>query len=170
MVSAATTDLYDQLLGDGGLFNFVESDGFMVNGSIASLGMKAKLRGLRDLNKQPIFMRAMNDGQNLQGATRFELDGSPIFFPQNGAIDPAAANLVAGDWSQVVYSIRQDMTFKILSEAVIQDDAGNIVFNLAQQDMVALRAVMRLGWQIPNPTNMVNANAATRLPFAALVP
>ena len=42
--------------------------------------------------------------------------------------------------------------------------------NLAQQDMVALRAVMRVGWQLPNPVNNVNTNAATRYPFAALLP
>jgi len=54
--------------------------------------------------------------------------------------------------------------------AVIDDGAGNILFNLAQQDMVALRVVMRLGWALPNPVNRVNPNAATRYPFAILEP
>jgi len=35
--------------------------------------------------------------------------------------------------------------------------------------MVALRAVMRLGWQLPNPINRINPNDATRYPFAVLV-
>lgn len=171
-ISAAPVgqDYYDQILGEGGIFGKVEEDGYNVNGAVAALGMRARLRGLRDANKQPIFMRSMNNGQNVQGATRYELDGSPIFFPENGAIDSAAAQLVVGDWKQIVFSIRQDLTFKILTEAVIQDEAGNIVYNLAQQDMVALRCVMRLGWQLPNPVNMVNQNDATRYPFAALVP
>jgi len=34
--------------------------------------------------------------------------------------------------------------------------------------MVALRVVMRLGFQLPNPINRVNATAATRYPFAYL--
>jgi len=41
---------------------------------------------------------------------------------------------------------------------------------LAQQDMVALRAVMRLGWQVPNPINRIEEDADERYPFAALIP
>jgi len=55
-----------------------------------------------------------------------------------------------------------------LTEAVLQDAAGNIVYNLAQQDMVALRAVMRLGFALPNPINRMQPTAASRFPFATL--
>jgi hypothetical protein len=51
---------------------------------------------------------------------------------------------------------------------VIQDQAGNIVYNLAQQDMVALRAVIRLGFALPNAPTMLNETDATRFPFAQL--
>ncbi|MCU0503881.1 MAG: hypothetical protein MUC51_19345 [Anaerolineae bacterium] len=51
---------------------------------------------------------------------------------------------------------------------MIQDGAGNIIFNLAQQDMVALRAVMRLGFALPNPINRMNQTAATRCAFSVL--
>jgi hypothetical protein len=37
-----------------------------------------------------------------------------------------------------------------------------------QNDMVALRAVMRLGWEIPNPINALQPTAAVRCPFAIL--
>jgi hypothetical protein len=77
---------------------------------------------------------------------------------------------MSGDFDQLVYSIRQDITFKLLDQAVIQDSAGTIIFNLAQQDMVALRAVMRLGWQLPNPINRVQPTAASRYPFSFLIP
>jgi hypothetical protein len=71
--------------------------------------------------------------------------------------------------SQAVYSIRQDVTYKILTEAVIQDPVTKeIVYNLAQQDMVALRVVMRLGWEIPNPINALQPDASVRFPFAIL--
>ena len=36
--------------------------------------------------------------------------------------------------------------------------------------MIAIRAVMRLGWALPNPVNRVNATEATRYPFAILLP
>lgn len=162
------SDLYEALLGEAvggtdGVFMAVEADGFMVTGSIAHVSMKGKLRNLRSANeKLPIFKT------NMQDASRYELDGSPIYFPDDGSFDAAAAWLIAGQWSQLVYAMRQDVTYKILTEAVIQDGAGNIVYNLAQQDMVALRAVMRLGFALPNPINRMNTNNTTRYPFAVL--
>lgn len=159
---ASFTDAHDAILGDGGLFSLVEQDGFMVNGSVAALSMKGKLRGLRDTFGQPVFM------QSMQGASQYTLDGEPIFFPRNGAVNPASSLLIAGDWNQLVYAMRQDITYKILDQAVITDGSGVIQYNLAQQDMVALRAVMRIGWALPNPINRVNSNAATRYPFAVL--
>ena len=36
--------------------------------------------------------------------------------------------------------------------------------------MVALRVFFRAGWQIANPVNRFNDNAATRYPFAVLEP
>lgn len=158
-------DMYDDLLAVGGVIALVEGDGFMVNGHIADVSLRALLRGLRSaVEGVPLFTRSM------QEASSYELDGSPILFPLNGSMDPAQALLFSGDWTKLVYSVRQDLTYKILTEAVIQDGNGAIVYNLAQQDMVALRAVMRIGWQLPNPASRMNTNAATRLPFAALTP
>ena len=147
-----------------GVLALVEEDGYMVNGHAAALSMKAKLRGLRDANGQPIFMRSMQEG------TRYELDGEPMYFPRNGAIDPATALMFSGDWTKVVYALRQDITWKLADQASLHDAAGNLVYNLFQQDMIAMRVVMRIAWQIANPINRVNPDDATRYPFAVLVP
>ena len=157
-------DIFDDIMSEDGVIAKVEEDGFMVSGHIAALGLRAKLRGLRDNQGLPIFVRTV------QAATPYELDGVPVDFPKNGAVDATQSLLVSGDWSQLVYSIRQDVTYKVLTEAVIQDSGGTIQYNLAQQDMVALRVVMRLGWQLPNPINNVNQTEATRYPFAVLLP
>lgn len=157
-------DLYDDLLAEGGVLNKVEEDGYMVTGHVAAHGMKAKLRGLRDQDDRPLFLSGM------QGKAEYTLDGETLSFPKNGAVDPSRSLLISGDWSQLVYAIRQDITYKMLDQAVIDDGAGNIVFNLAQQDMVAMRVVIRLGWALPNPINLVNTDAATRYPFAFLEP
>lgn len=164
--AAAYTDMYEAILGEtaagtDGLYMVVEADGYMVNGCLAHPSMKGKLRNVRDTEGMPIFKTSMQD------ATRYELDGAQVLFPNDGSISAADALMFAGDWSQLVYSIRQDMTYKILDQAVIQDATGTIVYNLAQQDMVALRAVMRLGFALPNPVTRMNT-ASTRLPFAAL--
>lgn len=160
----AGADLYDDIMGENGTLAFVEQDGFGVNGHVGSMTMRSKLRGLRDANGVPIFVRTM------QAATQYELDGAPVIFPQNSAVDAAQSLLISGDWNQLVYSMRQDITYKLLTEAVIQDASGNIIYNLAQQDMVALRAVMRLGWQLPNPINRLQPTEASRYPFAVLLP
>lgn len=157
-------DIYDAVMGESGTLAAVEADGYEVNGHVAALSMKGRLRGLRDANGQPIFLRSMQD------KTTYELDGSPVFFPRNGGFDSAQALQFSGDWTQLVWCIRQDITFKLLDQAVITDGANNIVWNLPEQDMVALRAVIRLGWQVPNPINRVQTTEANRFPFAALVP
>ena len=77
--------------------------------------------------------------------------------------------MISGDFSELVYSIRQDITFKIFDQGVIQDPStGEIKYNLMQNDMVALRAVMRLGWEIPNPINAMVPDKTKRCPFAIL--
>ena len=164
VTSGVGGDIYDNLLGPGGVLAKVEEDGYDVTGHIAALALKARLRGLRDANGVPIFNRTP------QASTPYELDGVPMDFPKNGAVDAATSLLISGDFNQLVYAVRTDVTYKLLTEAVIQDAAGAIVYNLAQQDMVALRATMRLGWQLPNPVNAVNGNAATRYPFSVLLP
>lgn len=91
-------------------------------------------------------------------------------FAKTGALDATAALQISGDFDQLVWAVRQDITYKVLTEAVIQDASGTIIYNLAQQDMVALRAVMRLGWQVPNPPTRLQETEANRYPLAVLVP
>ncbi len=160
MSLANYADLYEAVLGEtaagvDGVYMAVEADGYMVNGNIAHPSVRGLIRNTRDLNGVPIF-------QNNQ------LDGVPIYFPTDGTIAAATALMFAGQWDQMVYAMRQDITYKILDQAVIQDNTGAIVYNLAQQDMVALRAVVRLGFALPNPINRMNAVAATRCAFGVL--
>ena len=165
--AAAYADMYEAILGEtaagvAGLFMLPEADGFSVSGSVAHISMKGKLRNVRDSAGQPIFKPSMQEG------TRYELDGTPIEFPDDGSIVSGSSLLISGDWNQLAYSMRQDITWSVADTGVIQDAAGNIVYNLFQQDMVALRGVMRLGFALPNPVNRMNATAATRFPFAVL--
>lgn len=134
----------------------VEESGYNVTGLLGGVGLKGKFRMLTDTTGQPI-----------KGT---EIDSLPKAYLDNGAWDKTKSVLIAGDFSQAVYAIRQDITYKVLTEAVIQDPSdGSILYNLAQDDMVALRVVMRLGWEIPNPVNALN-ETAKRFPFANLKP
>lgn len=166
---AAYTDLYEALLGEtgagvAGTVMMVEADGYMVNGYISTLAMRGMLRNLRDTDGNLIFKSTVQQG------TQYSVDGEPMYFPVNGCWGVAANNELAfmGDWTKLVYAFRQDLTYKVLDQAVIQDAQGNIVYNLAQQDMIALRCVMRLGFALPNPINRLDATAATRCAFSVL--
>lgn len=164
IVDDTSKDLYDKLLGEDGVFSKVEEDGYMVSGCLAALGMRAKLRSVRATDGTLIFK------SDMQGATQYALDGAPMYFPTNGSYDNSIAQLVVGDFKQAVYAIRQDITVKILDQGVIQDPTTKeIVYNLAQQDMIALRVVFRMGWALPNPATRIDENRIG-CPFAYLEP
>lgn len=158
------TDYYNLIMGENGLIDRVEKSGRMVTGAVSAMGMRAKLRGVRTNSGQPIFK------SDMQGSTQYALDGAPMYFPQNGSFDTSVAQLVVGDWSQAVYAIRQDITVKILDQGVIQNPTTKeIQYNLAQQDMIALRVVFRMGWALPNPATRMDGDRVT-CPFAYLEP
>jgi HK97 family phage major capsid protein len=173
IVDAATTaghvvaegtnaDLYGDILGVGGLYDLVDQDGYDVNGAVAVRAVRAKLRDIRDANGLPIFNRYVTD------RTRYELDGVPIEFPANGAMSAAYGSLIVGDFRQLLWAIREDISFKMFSEGVVTNNSGEVVHNLMQQDMVAMRVTFRVAWALPNPVNSINPDSATRYPFAVL--
>lgn len=160
----SSPDYYNLLLGEGGVISKVEEDGYMATGALAAMTMRAKLRGIRAEDGSLIFK------SDMQGSTNYALDGAPMYFPQNGAYDNTIAQLIVGDFKQAVYSIRQDVTVKILDQGVIQDPSTKeIIYNLAQQDMVALRIVFRMGWALPNPATRMDEDRVG-CPFAYLEP
>lgn len=151
----------DELIGK------VEEDGFDVTGFIASRSARGAFRRARNTTGEKL------DAGRLNGSLT-ELDGSPIVYPMRGlwplptATPTPGTRLFAGDWSQFVVGLRQDVTFKMLDQAVIQDNTGAIVYNLAQQDMVAMRVKIRLGWQVANLLNHDQPTEANRYPAGAL--
>lgn len=134
----------------------VETSGYNVTGLLGGVELKGDFRMMTDTTGQPI-----------KGT---EIDALNRTFMDNGQWDKTKSKLIVGDFSQAVYAIRQDVTYKVLDQAVIQDPStGTILYNLAQEDMVALRVTMRLGWEIPNPVNAEN-ETAIRFPFASVKP
>jgi len=142
----------------------VEEDGFDVTGYVAAVAAKRKFRAARNANGDRL------DAGRITGDLA-TFDGSPIVYPMRGLWSSATGSplLFAGDWSQFIVGVRQDITLKILTESVIQDNTGAIVYNLAQQDMIALRLKMRVGWQVANTINNDNTNDASRYPVASMV-
>lgn len=137
----------------------VEADGFDVNGFVADRRYRARFRSARDTT-----------GQKYMDISPTEVDGQPVRYIMSGLwpTGSGAAELFAGDFKQGILGVRKDITWKLLTEAVIQDANGAIVFNLAQQDMVAMRVVFRCAWQVANPLTYDQPTEGSRYPFAVL--
>lgn len=155
-------DVAGDVIGENGVMSKVESDGYRVTGFYSAGTMEAKFRNLRDKNNQLLYT------PGLTANTPTSLVGRPIKYDETGIFDTEKALMIAGDFSKAIYSIRQDITYKVLDQAVIQNTDGTIAYNLAQQDMVALRCVMRLGVQVAAP--VTRKGGANRYPFAILAP
>lgn len=142
----------------------IELDGYMVNGAASAVNVKSRLRNLRDNTGQPIYLSDVRaDGRT------GSIYGEPLEFVQNGSWDPTQALMLMGDFSNAIIGVRQDITMKLFTEGVIQEPGtGNILYNLMQDDMVALRCVFRMAFCHVNPITRYNAGNATRFPFAAL--
>lgn len=161
--SGPTTDIGIDV---GDAIGMVRTDGFRVNTQVSRIEIENNLRNLRDADRRPLFQEA------LSGDIPPKLHNVPLEFLENGAWPADATTVpvhIVGNKDQVIIGLRQDLTFKILTEGVIQDGIGGpILYNLAQQDMVALRCVMRVGYQIANTATRLNPNGATRYPFAVV--
>lgn len=145
------------------LLGKVEEDGYDVNGYVAARTLRGKLRSARDTTGRKLDENRINGSLDA-------LDGNPIVYPMRGLWPTGVGTprLFAGDWSNFVAAVRQDITMKVLTEAVIQDNTGTIIYNLAQQDMSAIRLTFRVGWQVANLLNYDQPTEANRYPVARL--
>jgi hypothetical protein len=106
--------------------------------------------------------------QSVDSASQVTLTANATATASGVTVTPVAAAAVAGDMSQALLGVRSDISYKILDQAVLTDGSGNIQFNLAQQDAIAIRVVARFGFAVANAVTYDNPNEATRWPFAVL--
>lgn len=137
--------------------------GFAVNGFASQPGLNWQLARLRDANGQPIYTPSVAAGNPAS------LYGYPLNEVANGAWDTTKAMLLAADWTKFVVGVRQDITYKVFDQGVISDTAGNVVYNLMQQDAQAMRVVMRVGFAVANPLTRIAAKGS-QYPAGFLTP
>lgn len=138
----------------------LESDGFNPTGAAANPLFRRYVRANRDTT-----------GQLLGDVTVNDFWGVPVVYPMPGLwpTGVSAAEVIMGDFNrQFVIGVRKDFTYTIATEGVIQDNTGAIVYNLFQQDMVAMRVVFRAGWQVANVINRQQPTEGDRYPAAVL--
>ena len=147
------------------MYGVIEGDGYDVTGFLGPISLRTKLRKAR-----------ATDGQRLdEGRVAGDLnslDGQRIVYPMrglwpvSGGVGVNGVRLMGGSWSQFRVGIRKDVSYKVLDQAVITDNTGAIVYNLPQQDMLALRVTFRVGWQVSNPINNDRPSESARYPVA----
>lgn len=137
------------------LLGTLEADGYTPNGAVGNVTLKARLRQVRATTGETIPLAA-------------DLPMPTYALPGLWPTGTNAAELLVGDWDNLVVGVRQDMTYKLITEGVITDNSGDIIFNLPQQDMVALRLVFRAAYAVSNPINYQQATEGSRYPFAVL--
>jgi HK97 family phage major capsid protein len=141
------------------LYGRVEGKGFEVSGLLLN----------------PIYRGFIRQARNTQGDQLAELLGGDVygFEPTYGLRGqwPTGANSTegfAGDFSQMIIAIREDLNWLVSSEAVISADDGTILLNLFQQDSIALRVTFRVAMQIAQPVTPEQPTKANRYPFAVI--
>lgn len=134
----------------------IEAAGYDATGLAAARSLRGLLRRARDTS-----------GQRLADVGSGSIEGVPLSFVPGGVFAPTVVG-VAGDYSMAVLGLRQDLTFKVLDQAVLTDNAGAVIYNLPQQDMLAMRVTFRAGYALANPVTREEPNAAERFPFSVL--
>ena len=143
---------------------------------VASPTFKAPLRRSRDTLGQRLLdvqvgpATATQDG--LVKTSGYTVNGVDVTFGLDGlwpSIVTGTPLMLLGDKTEGIVGTRQDIEVTTLDQAVIQDNTGAIIYNLAQQEMVAVKLVMRGAWEVANTINWLQQTESARFPFAALV-
>lgn len=135
----------------------VEADGFDVSDAYSDRGIRPYFRNLRDKNGTLLY------GTSLQNAVPVDsVYGVPVHYVTSGIWDKTKAVAVMGDAKYAVLGIRSQLESKMLDQATVGD------INLAEQDAIALRMKIRLGFIILAPKGL--GQSATPFPFAVLAP
>lgn len=97
---------------------------------------------------QKRVLRKLSNDSNYKGAISLtSAYDTPIEFVRNW--DDNKALTITGDFSKAIVGTRDGMEYEILKEATIE--SGEETINLAQRDMIAIKATIRLGFLVAEP-------------------
>jgi HK97 family phage major capsid protein len=117
------------------------------------------LRKLKDDDGNPIFQRATESTPGLLWEKPYELSDA---FPAKGDTAEDTAFILFGNLKQgAIFGDKQQIRVKMLDQATITDTDGETTVNLAEQDMVALRFVERVGYVVSLPSALTVLKTAT---------
>lgn len=130
--------------------------GGITNGYVLSAQGRGVLLGAKDNDGRPLFINNASEGaipmilgaRTEQSKAAFK-SGSPSVIGY------------AGDWSQAMYGIVEDVKINYSEDATLDLGDGNVIY-LFQQNMFAVRAEIEIGFRAD--TSVFNALTATSVP------
>ena len=130
--------------------------GGITNGYVISAQGRGILLGAKDGNDRPLFINNVSEGAipMILGA---RTEQSKAAFKSG---NPSVIGY-AGDWSQAMYGIVEDVKINYSEDATLDLGDGNVIY-LFQQNMFAVRAEIEIGFRAD--TSVFNALTATSVP------
>ena len=122
-----------------------------------SASLRGELRRARDAN-----------GQRLADLGDGTVEGIPVVYVGGGVFDRHDAWRSPATSTWRCSGCARTSRYKLLDQAVITDDTGKVIYNLAQQDMLALRVTFRAGFAVANPITRRDDSTGGAYPFAVL--
>lgn len=137
-VPITATDAYTQLV--TATSNIATAGGIM-NGFAISPQCKAVLLSAVDSNNRPLFINSVSEGAIPQ------ILGAPTVQSKGLYAAGTSANTVGivGDWTQAVYGTVEGVQITLSDQATLT--SGDTTINLWQQNMVAVRAEIEIGFR-----------------------
>lgn len=142
ILKSANADAYDGLVAAD---TDISTHGGIVNGYVIAPQGKGLLLGAKDTTGRPLFINSVAEGAipMILGARTLQSKGAY----KAAVASPAAPAVVgfAGDWTQAVYGTVAGVDVTVSDQATIVN--GNETINLWQDNMVAVRAEIELGFR-----------------------
>ena len=127
--------------------DIAEHDGIL-NGFVVSPKMRGVLLSAKDYNQRPLFINSVAEGA-IPMILGHRTYSSKAAYKAAAGANPAIVGF-AGDWTQAMYGVVNDITLTYSDQASLatKDDENNdVVINLWQQNMFAVRAEIEVGFR-----------------------
>jgi len=126
--------------------------------------MAGRFRSLTAADGRPLYFDNIRNDTN-----QAQIWGVNVDIARNGSWDDTIALAAVFDTSKIIVGVREDISFKVLTEATIDVSPardGSALVYLAQQDCVALRVRYRVAWTQVQPMGSLGKG----LPASAVTP
>ncbi len=134
-VKATQSDsLYDNL---NTVMGYIEADAYEPSGFVLRINERSAIRAAKDANNLPIFSMSAREGEPDR------LLGLPTYYTRN---TQGTTRAVVGQWNQLIYGVYDQLAIDTFDTGVVT--VGATTYNLLQQNLIAIRAEMRLGFTV----------------------